>query len=470
MPQGTALINSVFMLLEAHRSVFGQERVYLRAVLLVLAEVLTYKGHRVTDLLRRVGLVEEDWSAWYRVFQQPQRFMEEWAGAVLLGLSLGYVEAREPYVIGIDTTQVPRESQKLQGSGWLKCIRTPPWKVGIHRAQRFLNGAWLTPLAAGFCRAIPLRFLACFPEKAVRKELAAQKEQETGLCFVAWVRQELTKHGRAHQPVLCLADGSYDKVDFWRGLPEGVTALVRTAKNRALHHVPGPYAGTGRRRVYGQPAPAPKDYAKCRQRWQTAQLPVRGRTRRVVYRVEGPFLRKGMPHVPVFLICVRGQTWKRSGKTQRREPVYYLVNAQLTDGQYRLPLPILTLLTWAWQRWELEVIHREVKSLFGLGDKQCHHPRAAVASVQWSAWVYALLTFAAFQTYGLPTPPRSSTAWYRHPKRWTFSSLLDDLRHALLTVPEFRPLFSASPTTWPKLEACLLDFSLALSSSLAQRS
>src|SRR5437016_5542674 len=113
MPQGIELINGVFMLLEAHRSVFGQERVSLRAV--------------------------------------------------LLGLSLPYVAAGEPYVIGIDTTQAPGDSQKLQGSSWLKCLRTPPWKVGIHRAQRFLNGSWLTPLSAGFCRAIPVRFLACFP-------------------------------------------------------------------------------------------------------------------------------------------------------------------------------------------------------------------------------------------------------------------------------------------------------------------
>ena len=42
----------MMQLLELHRSVFGQERVYLRAVLLVLGELFAFKGHRVTDLLR----------------------------------------------------------------------------------------------------------------------------------------------------------------------------------------------------------------------------------------------------------------------------------------------------------------------------------------------------------------------------------------------------------------------------------
>jgi hypothetical protein len=42
-----------------------------------------------------------------------------------------------------------------------------------------------------------------------------------------------------------------------------------------------------------------------------------------------------------------------------------------------------------WPRWELEVAHREGKSGFGIGDKQGWNPRAAVTSVQWSAWLYS---------------------------------------------------------------------------------
>jgi hypothetical protein len=466
VPQEPSIINWLWVLMEVHRGAFGQERVYLRAVALVLSEIVAFNGHRVTDLLRSLGLVGEDWSAWYRLWERPKRFVEEQAGAVLLGLTLELVAVSELYVMGIDTTQVWRDSRRMEGTSWLKCGRTPHWRIGIHRAQRFLNGSWLTPLSAGFCRAIPLRWLPAFPEKALRQAHPAHKEHLAGLAMVQWVRERLNAHGRGTQRVLCLADGSFDKPDFWRGLPEHATALVRTAKNRALYHRPGPYPGQGRRRTYGEKAPAPQDYAKRRTGWQTTTLTVRGKSRRTVYRVEGPFLRKSMADVPLMLICVRGQTWSRGGKTKRRAPCYYLVNAVEQHGLWTLPIPIEVLLTWAWQRWELEVVHREVKSLLGLGDKQCFNPQAAVASVQWSAWVYALLILAAYHTWGLPTPPAPSTAWYRHPKRWTLSTVLDSLRATLFTQSDFRPFFHPSLTNWPEMEAVVRHFSLSMPSQL----
>ena len=466
VPQETELINWLWVLLEVHRAVFGQERVYLRALAMVLGEIIVFNGHRVTDLLRSLGLVGEDWSAWYRLWERPKRFVEEQAAVVVLGLTLRFVAVSDLYVVGVDSTQVWRDSRRMEGTSWLVCGRTPKWKVGIHRAQRFLNGSWLTPLSAGFCRAIPLRWLPAFPDKAVLHAHAPHKEHWAGLTFVQWVRQQLNAQGRTAQRILCLADGSFDKPDFWRGLPNQVTALVRTAKNRALYRRPGPYPRKGKPRTYGDQAPAPQDYAKQRAGWQTTTLTVRGKTRRTVYRVEGPFLRKTMADVPLMLLCVRGQTWSRGGKTKRREPCYYLVNALEQAGQWVLPLPVEVLLTWAWQRWELEVVHREVKSILGLGDKQCFNPQAAVAAVQWSAWVYALLMLAAYHAWGLPTPPSPTTAWYRHPKRWTLSTVLDTLRAALFTQPDFRPFFHPSTANWPEMEAVLRDYSLSVRAQL----
>ena len=411
VPQEGGLINWVWVLLEVHRAVFGQERVYLRALAMVFGEIMAFNGHRVTDLLRSLGLVGEDGSAWYRLWERPKRFVEEQAGTVLLGLTWRFVAVSDLYVMGVATTQVWRDSRKMEGTSWLKCGRTPHWKIGIHRAQRFLNGSWLTPLSAGFSRAIPLRGLPACPEKAVTKAHPALKEHLAGLAVVHWVRASLNALGRATQRVLCLADASFDKPEFWQGLSASTTVLVRTAKNRALYYRPGPYPGKGRRRIYGDKAPAPQDYLKQRTGWQTTTLTVRGKSRRTVYRVEGPFLRKGMAEVPLMLLCVRGQTWARGGKTKRRDPCYYLVNAVEQDGQWQLPISVEVLLTWAWQRWELEVVHREVKSILGLGDKQCFNPQAAVASVQWSAWVYALLMLSAYHAWGLPTPPTPTPAW-----------------------------------------------------------
>jgi hypothetical protein len=461
VPQREPLVKQILKLVERHRTAFGQERVYLRGMGLVLGELLAFGQHRVTDLLRGLGCTQEDWSAWYRVFQEPGRFVEEEAGAILLRETVAAVEAEELYTIAVDSTSVARDSQQMEGTSWLKCPRNPAWKISIHRAQRFLNGSWLTPLANGFSRAIPLRFLPAFTEKAVTKAHEPQKEQVVGIEFVQWVRCQLDAAGRSLQTILCLADGSYDKPDFWLALPTHVVALVRTAKNRALCYFPSAYSGKGRRRMYGDPAPAPQMYLHCKDGWKIAQVRVRGRSRRIVYRVEGPFLRRTMAGVPLMLICVRGQQWTRARRSKRRQPCFYLVNATLQDRQWQLPLPVETLLAWAWQRWEVEVVHREVKSIFGLGDKQCFHPLAAVTSVQWSAWVYSLLMLVGYRTFALAPTPRL-TAWQRRPRRYALTTLLDQCRLELHTDPDFSPLLSPSPRNWLVLEALLSRFCFAL--------
>ena len=45
------------------------------------------------------------------------------------------------------------------------------------------------------------------------------------------------------------------------------------------------------------------------------------------------------------------------------------------------------LLAWLWQRWEVEVAHREMKSGFGVGEMQCWTAVSTVASVQWGIWL-----------------------------------------------------------------------------------
>ena len=169
--------------------------------------VFSFGRHTVTQLLVTLGLVETDWSAMYRLFSRPRFDAEE--GPCLLRETVTHVGEAEWYVVGSDGTQIPRSSQRLPGTAWLKSPRSPAFKPGSHRAQRFVHGCWFTGLEQGFSRAIPLRFLAAFPEKAVPGAAAACKEWEAGVAFVKWVRAELDWL-RPGQKMLWPADGSYD--------------------------------------------------------------------------------------------------------------------------------------------------------------------------------------------------------------------------------------------------------------------
>ena len=444
------ILEALFELLEAHRGMFKQERTFMRVFSLMLSELFVFARHTVTQGILSLGLRDADWSAWYRLFSWG-RFDPDKAGEVVFAQTLPHVDEQEHYTIGIDTTQVPRSSLKMPGTSWMKASGTAPFKPGIQRAQRFLNLSWLTPLEEGFSRAIPLKWLSAFPEKAIDAEQGHQKDWEAGLKAVCWVREGLDRVGRSGELLLVLADGGFEKViAFWRGLPKQTILLGRSARNRALFHLPGTYSGIGRPPEYGEKARKPAEWLKEKAGWKTTQVTVRGRSREMRFRVEGPFLREGLLDKPVFLIVVRGIDRKVNGRRLKRDPAFYLVSAIQKEGQWILPLPIETLLAWAWQRWELEVQHREIKSSFGLGEKQCWNYRSAAVSVQWSAWVYALLVLAGYRTWGLLNGPSSLGRWSKGSKRWSFNALWRAFRAALWNTPDFQAVWTTTGDNWLK--------------------
>lgn len=443
--QNSELLKHLFELLQAHRGIFKQRRTYQRVVGLMLAELFVLARHTITQLLMSLGQTEADWSSWYRVFSQ-RRFRYEAASEVMFEQTLQEVAAEEPYVVAVDGTQTPRSSRKLEGSGWLRNLRTPRFKVGIHAAQRWFNGSWLMPAEGGYSRALPIRWLAAFTAKSQPRVHEPKTESEAAYDFLVWLRQALTRCGRARQQVLCVGDGTYDNAALWQRLPAGVTLLARSARNRVLHHLPTPRErGRGRQPQYGPRTATPQALWRQRRGWQKLTLDVRGRQRHLQVKVQGVVLRRGAPDCPLFLIVVRG---KANARTQR-DPLPFLVNAQrAADGSWHLPFPLATLLFWAWQRWEIEVCHRELKSSFGLGNKQCFNPYAAVASVQWSAWAYAVLLLAGYRTLGLTRGSTVPTRWWRGSQRWSLTTLWRTYRAAFWHPHVFHPVISSTPPNW----------------------
>lgn len=447
-----ALLCALLDLLWAHRSAFRQERTFRRAVALVVAELFSFARHTVTQALLALGLTDADWSPWYRLFSR-RRVVEDSLARCLLRETLRHVPDDQPYVTGVDALQLPRSSQKMPGTSWLPAPRTAVFRRGIHRAQRFVHGAWLPPIEKGYTRAIPLRFVPAFPQKAVPALEPWRREWAAGLSYVTWLRGELDAAGRAGQTLLAIADASYDVAELWQGLPERSIGLIRTKRNRCLRALPLPQEGRGRPRKYGPQAKTPGEWLHEKTGWQQMDVLVRGRTHRLRYRVEGPFLRERAPNHPVWLVVVGGEMWvagKRERRRKYRKPAFYLVSAVKKEGQWVLPLPIDDLLALMWQRWELEVAHREMKSGFGVGEKQCWGIRSAVVSVQWSVWVYAVLLLAGYRTWGWFGGPACPGRWWSGAPRWSVTTLLRGYRAAMWGASDFRACWTGTSDNWVK--------------------
>jgi hypothetical protein len=466
----TPLLDALRTLLLAHRSAFRQQRTFLRAQGLILGHLFCFARRTITQALIALGLTEHDWSAFYRLFGH-RRIDYELLSSCFFKETLPHVPKSAPYVAVVDGVQIPRSSHRMPGTSWLRSPKTPPFRPAPHRAQRFLHLAGLLPRSEeGYSRALPLRMEPSFPEKAVPADgFAPRKQWEAALEATGWLRANLDAAGRQEQRLLVLGDGDFSVAEFRAKLPEpeGVILMSGCAKNRALYELPeacgeeGPKK-RGRRRKYGDRAKRPEEWLAKRRGWHQAHLTVRGRSIRPRYRVEGPFVIKKAAERPVFLVVVKGvrRGHASSPRSHRwRKATFWLVSA-LPDrnkgGGWRLPYPAEELLSWAWQRWEVEVCHREMKSGFGVGEAQCWGPHSAVLSVRWRAFSYGVLVLAGIRAWGLGRGPiRPPGRWWGGSGRWSLGTLWRGYRSEMWGSYEFRPIFAPIRGGWPKKEALL---------------
>lgn len=438
---------------------YGQERLFVNSVMLLIGMVATVGRHTLTQLLLTLGREEEDWSRYYRLFS-CQRFDEEAHYRMVAEQTIAETDASEWYVVGVDGTHIPRSRVKTATVGWFKQLGGAAFRSGLTPGQRFSHCAALLPAGEGRSRAIPIRFAWAPQRSAVAQEGEVVTEWAAALATLRWLRSVLDRAGRTVQRVLVLGDGSYDQLELWCELPKGMVMLVRTARNRVLHALPTPVKGKrkrGRPALYGERLPPPHDYLRERSKLRECTVPVRHRTHRLRYRLVGPVVREGLAEVPLFLLVVAGgsrKIGKRNPKSKRLEPAYYLVSAVRHKGEWQLPLSVETLLTWTWQRWELEIAHREMKSGAKVGQMQCWNAHGIVLSVQWAVWVYALCIFTAWRTWGASPGPKPPGKWRRNPnQRWSYNTVWRCLRSELARQPHFSSLCTVSTANWQKIES-----------------
>ena len=142
------LLTELMILIGKCEAVYKQKRVFTRVIALVMAELFAFGRHTITQLLLTLGVTEADWSAWYRVFSHG-RFDEEATSEIMVREMLHELDESELFVVGVDGFHVPRCSQKMPGTGWMRGLNTARFRPGIQRGQRFVEGSWLTPMVNG---------------------------------------------------------------------------------------------------------------------------------------------------------------------------------------------------------------------------------------------------------------------------------------------------------------------------------
>jgi hypothetical protein len=452
----TPLLDHLFGLLAAARPGTCSSRVWHRVTVLTVGSLVALGRHTLSQVLVAIGVSDQDWSAWYRVFNRTRFAGAPGRRVMLAQLVAGYAPDA-PLAVVVDATQLPRSSRRFPGVGATRAPRCPVWRPGVHLAQRVaIVSGLLAPTAAGYSRTIPLH--ATVLRTARTRPFGAEPEQTEGgaaIRLLHAVREDLTALGEDARWLLVLGDGAYSTAPMLAGVPERTILLARCARNRALFALPVPTPGQrGRRRRYGAQGPSPQDQLTARVPGRHVTFPVRGRMVTPRVAVSGPWLIKPVPDRPCFLLVVAGVK-RGTGPTRRqRDPHFFLVSAITgADGQPTLPLPVAALLSWCWQRWEVEVMHRELKSSCGLGDQQAWSAQGAPCTLEWALWSYALLILTGAAVWGSGPAPDPDLARWWHPPRWSVGRLLQAVRAECWQVTAFPAGRTRFPDDWLEMEA-----------------
>jgi len=454
-PPEASLTETWFDLLAAYRPIVRQERTFVRLILLTVACVLGFGRQTLTRWIVTLGVGTQDWTAWYRLFNKARLHVPT-LHATLIDQVLTAIPASEPVVtVAVDATQLLRTSRRFPGTGITRAVRGLRWPRGLTYAQRYVGISALLPRSSGGdSRAIPLKWLLL---RTAKTEPLGEAPERTETCggrdLVDWVRSQLNAAHRAAQPLLVLGDGAYSTAPFLADLPGRVTVLARCARNRALFALPSYRAqGRGRQPRYGERGPTPIATLHEATEWQEVHVVVRGRTIPLTATVTGPWLIQGAPFQPLALIVVRGIDRGKGTTRRQRDPQFFLVTLTMTqEDEWRLPVPLDELLAWAWQRWEVEVMHRELKSGFGLGHQQAFSDDGAATMIPWLVWVYAVFILAGYRTWGLGPGPEADLGRWWTARRWSIGRLRQGLRQDLWQLGEFQPVWRRSPDTWHEI-------------------
>jgi hypothetical protein len=253
-------------------------------------------------------------------------------------------------------------------------------------------------------RGYPVRFVECPAVKKPRKmateeeRLAYKKAVKThnlsqqGLKIVKGLRDNLDHFGQMPRKMIVAVDGSLCNRTIL-SKPIGHVEVVGRCRKDARLCFPAPKEG---RRKYGEERFSPEAVRQDDSiPWQTCKIHFGGAWRDIRYKkVDNVLWQRGSGLRPLRLLVVAPQPYRTSVNAKRnyREPAYLLSTDTESNEQM--------LLQCHFDRWQIEVNHREQKDTFGIGNAQVWSEKSVPRQPAFAAAGYSLLLLAGLKEFG----------------------------------------------------------------------
>lgn len=425
------------------RDVFPQQRTYRRAVRQALGSLVCLGRRCVSRLIWAVGRQDRSWSGEYFLHSRC-----DWSAQALFHPILREALRACPgrlLGVAVDDTRLRKTGRTIPQAFYQRDPLSPPFHVNLMLGLRFLQASLLVPLhrrAPLHTRALPIRFEAVSrvkkPPRRAGPDTWAQyrqavKQHNLSQHFVQMMhalRAAMDAAGGRPQILVLAGDGSFCNRTCVRAV-EGRTELIARMRKDAVLCRPAPI---GSRRFYAVDTFTPEQLRQDpTQPWHETKVCYGGKRRRIRYKeITGVHWRRGGGRRPLRVLVVAPTSyWKRrSGKRYYRDPAFLLT----TDLTSRAK----ALLQIYFDRWQIEVNHRDEKDTLGVGQAQLWNATSVPKQPVLAVAAYSALLLASLRAFGsergaayAPLPK-----WRRHAHRPSCLDLITLLRKEMVEHPE----------------------------------
>jgi hypothetical protein len=438
-----SLLSEFLAITQDWRDVFPQQRTFQRGVRQALGSLVCLGRRCLSRIIWAHGGQHSSWSAEYflhsRCQWNPQQLFRP-----ILKQALEHCPQR---LVGValDDTRLRKTGRSIPQAFYQRDPLSPPFHLNLVLGLRFLQASLLVPLhrkAAVGARALPISFEEVSrvkrPGKKATEELKKQyqeavKQKNLSRSFVQMgqqLRSELDQAGGRSKVLVLAGDGSFCNRTCFAEIPERSVLLVRARKDAKLCFRA---AAEDSRRFYALDKFTPEQIRKDDSRaWKTTKIFYGGKRRKMRYKeVAEVYWQRGAKQRPLRLIVLAPTPYRKS-KSKRlyyRDPAYLF-----TSDLHSSPKQLLQIY---FDRWQIEVNHREEKDTLGVGQAQLRNLTAVPKQPVLAVAAYSALLLASLQAFGAergaayaPLPK-----WRRNARRPSCLDLITLLRKEMAQQP-----------------------------------
>jgi len=426
------------------RPTFPQRRTLQRAVRQGLGALVCVGRRCLSRIIWAQGRQQRSWSGEYFLHSRC-RWAPQTLFAGVLRRALPFCRGRLVGV-AVDDTRLRKTGLAIPQARYHRDPLSPPFHLNLMRGLRFLQASLLVPLhrrAHASCRALPIRFEEAAPVKKPGRKARPEVWQEYKrmskrhnlsqrfVSSMACLRQALDAAGGAAKLLVLALDGSFCNRTCFRAPRDRSELIARARKDACLCFRADPSS----RRFYAPQTFTPEQVRQNESLpWKQTKLFYGGKRRRIRYKELSPvYWRRGAGRIPLRLFVVAPTPYRKrkSAKLYYRQPAYLLS----TDRKHSAP----QVLQIYFDRWQIEVNHRDEKETLGVGQAQLWNVDAVPKQPALVVAAYSALLLAALEAFGphrgaaYPALPR----WRRKAYRPSCLDLVTLLRKEMVEYPQY---------------------------------